>query len=310
MLKGALRVLHTTDGEIASGENIYQDRKFVGQKLDKHSIKDVTFRNCVFADCGMKEITFADCTFDNCVFSGCYLRGAKFANSTIRGSHFEIFSMVGLKVEDTELEFVEFFRCVMPYQEFVKGLRRKHDMNDRMLLNCAAEAHRVGRWRDAERYVARHLQEKRRHWKNLLFSKDGYYRGKPFSMKIRAALRLVASYVIKAILGDNGSILRFLGLGLGLVLVFLPLCVFWLDQSTIFETLDVPDKVGFLLKNYSAYCYSAVNYLLGTTWDIGPHNPLLKSKEQVEVVSKIVGILYLAVFANLITKSIGVGPKW
>lgn len=315
MLKSALRLSHAhhvPKKQIENNHN-YEGQKLVGAIIDKQSIEGSNFTHFVFADCGMRGIAFKSCRFIDCIFAGCYLKDAEFADCTFRGCHFEICTTTGIKISNTTIEHVDFFRCVLPFHEFVKNLGNKHASNDKMMLNCAAEAHRTGRWREAEQFLGQHLVEKRQFWKEMVFSKERFYQKYTKFQKLRALVRLIFSLIMKMIFGDRTSIIRFMGIGVFLIAVLGPLAAFSLDANSAIASI-VPEyawlsKIAFFLKHYASYFIASVNLLVGS--NLKPSYAVtVSAPESYEIISRVLGVVYLAILGNLATKSIGNGPRW
>lgn len=313
MLKGALRLSHAADIPAVESYKKYFQGKVVGASLDNAVITNSEFKLCVFADCGMKGVTFEDCRFLDCVFSGCYLKDSTFKDCTVRGCQFEICTTTGISLSGTTIEHVEFFRCVFPFKELEENLGNMHGSNDKMLLNCAAEAHRIGRWREAEKFLTRHLKEKRRYWRAQVFSRNRYYSKYSGSDRSRAFLRLCVSLFLKYTVGDHVSITRMSVLGLILLFAVGPLAAWALDGYVQPPIQGVEQgwlsAVVLLVQHYWSYLVESVNLMLGSSLTAS-YQPKTNYRDAFEIVSRISGILFLAIMANLLTRSLGSGPKW
>jgi hypothetical protein len=312
MLKAALRIKNTEkirNNAIQNGSH-YTSKHISGQKLDTIEINGVIFENFLFADCGMKGTIFTNCTFKNTIFAGCYMPGVSFRNCTLIGCQFEVCVTSGIKLEATKIEYIDFFRCALPFEELKKNLGTKHGSNDRMMLNCAVESHRIGNWKDAAKFLSQHHKEKRAYWKDTVFSSEEHFKKIPIKIKARNLSRLIISKIFYFIFGDSTSISRMIIIGMLTFFIIFPLIIFWKDAGVKDEFgLPLIGSAVFLAKNYISYILEFFNIMLGTNLPI-EYTPVIKNEKWLEITSRMFGVVYLSVFSNIATKSLGKGPTW
>jgi Pentapeptide repeats (9 copies) len=312
MLKAALRLAHTAELSKIESEKKYTKKKFVGHVIDNQRVYRSDFTNFVFADCGMRGVVFEGCTFTNCIFSGCYMKLLTFTGCTLTGCHFEICTTTGLVIEATSLSYIEFFRCVFPSRAMQMNLSKFHGANSQMLLNCAAEAHRIGRWGEAEQFLAMHSVELRRLWWKTISSDEAYFKDMSWKRKFRAASRLAGSWLTRYIFGDRISIIRVTGIGIVIFFMLFPFLAMFSDTmatAPLQESYGRVKGVFFAFAHYWSYLVETLNLMVGSSLK-SEYKPTIESKNMFEIISRVVGIVYLAVAANFVTKWIGFGPRW
>lgn len=312
MMKSILRSsnVRRVDHNKIESEHKYTSNKLEGANLDNIVFSKSEFKHFLFSDCGMKKTIFEECVFKDCIFAGCYMNGAIFKDCKIIGCHFEICTTKNMKLTDTQIEHVDFFRCTFPYEELVKNLGKNYSSNDKMLLNCAAEAHRIGRWREAERFVERHMVEKRRQWARIIKNDNKLIHPPKILYRLQCAGRYALSLILKYTFGDRVSILRLILIFAFLVFLIGPTIILIFDEAK-WKSLEYQHEfiqfiaAGFLF--YKSYFLTFVNLIIGTNYNT-PYAPEISHKETIEILSRIFGVVYLSICGNIITKSIGNSP--
>ncbi|MGC4409444.1 hypothetical protein D4A92_20575 [Rhizobium rosettiformans] len=254
----------------------------------------------------MKNAKFYHCRFVDCIFSGCYMKDSEFVHCEFVGCHFEICTTTGIVLKDSTIEHAEFLRCVIPYDQLSAAMTDKHSANDVMLLNCAAEAHRIARWREAPQFLIGHNIEKRKFWRKMIIAEDPYYKKYSFLSRARAFFRLIVSSAGSVVFGDVTSIFRLFVVGFFLIFIICPSVIVFLDENS---SVNGESGLYVYIKYYFSYLYTSINLAIGTALK-AEYDPAIEYREMVELGFRVFVVLYLAILANFLTKLMGRGPKW
>ena len=302
MSKSILRSAHAKRLSIADLKDnaVFKNQMLIGEIIDQVTVVKVKFDGFLFADCGMRETVFDDCTFYNCVFAGSYMKKAKFKDCTLRGCAFEDCTTSQIKIENTTIEHIDFYRCTLPIREFKRNLNQNYASNDKMMLNCAVEAQKIGRWGEAEAFRAIHLQQRRKLWWGQVMLSHPAYKKYSLLYRLGSLVKFIFSSIRMILVGDQNSITRFgilgliLGLGIGPSVTFI-----YSNNPVAFESYF--DSWKHFFQHYDQFFKLFVNETLGTSFSTAES---VKYQSILETVFRIIGILYLAVLGNLVTQSV------
>jgi hypothetical protein len=141
-------------------------------------LRDKIFKRCLFLRMGLKNTKLEKVTFHQCIFMDCYLREAKFHNVDLTGSTFDGCNLEHATFQGCRFRYAKFRRCLLDYNEIIEPLPNQPNIALLLLKSLKCNALEIGDRKIIDNLLALEIEVEKQELKNRFRAVSSYYKAR------------------------------------------------------------------------------------------------------------------------------------